>query len=87
MACLAFLWYNVEKIEQGVYVMKEVAGGLWFAGLLAWALLGIIPGIILLLLGTGAASWGWAVSCKLQKLLQAGEKIILRMGIEYPYLI
>lgn len=47
--------------------MKEVAGGLWFAGLLAWALLGIVPGIILLLLGTGAASW------KLGRELQAAK--------------
>ena len=33
--------------------MKEIMGGLWFAGLLAWALLGLIPGLILF--GIGAA--------------------------------
>jgi hypothetical protein len=36
--------------------MKELMGGLWFAGLLAWALMGLMPGLVLLVLGamTGA---------------------------------
>jgi len=37
--------------------MKEIAGGMWFAGMLAWALLGFIPGIILISIGFIAASW------------------------------
>lgn len=37
--------------------MKEIAGGLWFTGLLAWALLGIIPGIVYIGMGCIAASW------------------------------
>ena len=36
--------------------MKELTGGLWLAGLLAWAILGLVPGIILLLLGIAAGS-------------------------------
>ena len=31
--------------------MKELMGGLWFAGLLAWALFGLLPGVILITLG------------------------------------
>ena len=31
--------------------MKEIMGGCWFAGLLAWALLGFLPGLILFILG------------------------------------
>lgn len=39
--------------------MKELAGGLWLAGLIAWALFGLIPGIILICIGwiAGAGSW------------------------------
>lgn len=38
--------------------MKEVMGGCWFAALLAWTLLGLIPGLVLLGLGALAGSWG-----------------------------
>ena len=31
--------------------MKELMGGLWFAGFLAWAIFGLIPGTILIILG------------------------------------
>lgn len=31
--------------------MKELMGGLWFAGLVTWALIGLIPGLILIGLG------------------------------------
>lgn len=31
--------------------MKELMGGFWFAGLLAWALLGFMPGTILIVIG------------------------------------
>ena len=31
--------------------MKEILGGCWFAGLLAWALLGLVPGLILFGIG------------------------------------
>ena len=34
--------------------MKEVMGGCWFSGLIAWALLGIVPAIILFAIGAGA---------------------------------
>lgn len=37
--------------------MKEIMGGCWFAGLLAWALLGLVPGLVLLGLGAIAGSW------------------------------
>lgn len=37
--------------------MKELMGGLWFTGLLAWALLGFIPGLICIILGALAGSW------------------------------
>lgn len=37
--------------------MKELMGGLWFAGLVAWALLGLVPGLILIGIGIAAASW------------------------------
>ena len=37
--------------------MKEIAGGCWFAGLLAWALMGLIPGLILICIGCIVASW------------------------------
>ena len=31
--------------------MKEIMGGCWFAGLIVWALLGFVPGLILLVIG------------------------------------
>lgn len=31
--------------------MKEVAGGLWLAGLVVWALIGLVPGLILIGIG------------------------------------
>ena len=37
--------------------MKELMGGLWFAGLIAWALLGLLPGLICIALGALAGSW------------------------------
>ncbi len=37
--------------------MKELMGGLWFTGLIAWALLGLLPGIVCIALGTLAGSW------------------------------
>lgn len=37
--------------------MKEIIGGCWLAGLLAWAALGMVPGLVLLGLGTLAESW------------------------------
>lgn len=36
--------------------MKELMGGLWFAGLLAWAVLGVVPGLVLIGLGAAAAA-------------------------------
>jgi len=36
--------------------MKELMGGLWFAGLVIWALLGFGPGLILLALGALAGA-------------------------------
>ena len=37
--------------------MKEIMGGCWVAGLLAWAMMGAIPGIILIVISCIAASW------------------------------
>lgn len=31
--------------------MKELMGGFWFAGLIAWAMFGFIPGTILIFFG------------------------------------
>ena len=31
--------------------MKEIIGGLWFAGFLAWAIFGFIPGTVFILFG------------------------------------
>lgn len=45
--------------------MKEVIGGLWFAGLIVWAMLGFVPGLILIVIGCIAAS------CKLAQERQA----------------
>lgn len=39
--------------------MKELMGGLWFAGLCVWALLGLVPGLILIGLGALAAAGSW----------------------------
>lgn len=36
--------------------MKEIMGGLWFAGLLAWALIGLMPGLVLFGLGAVAGA-------------------------------
>lgn len=36
--------------------MKELMGGLWFAGLLAGALLGLVPALCLFLLGACAGA-------------------------------
>lgn len=36
--------------------MKELMGGLWFAGLLAWAILGFLPGLVLIGLGAAVAA-------------------------------
>ena len=44
-------------MKGGNQEMKEIIGGCWLAGLLAWAVLGMIPGLILLGLGTLAESW------------------------------
>jgi hypothetical protein len=48
--------------------MKEVAGGCWLSGLAAWALMGTVPGIILIGIGFIVVSW------KLVKELQAEAK-------------
>lgn len=51
--------------------MKEIMGGLWLAGLVAGALLGILPAAIFFILGAGAGAAAYhkekkAASCKLQ---------------------
>lgn len=38
-------------------MVKEIAGGSWLAGLVCWAILGIIPGLLLFFIGGIAASW------------------------------
>lgn len=37
--------------------MKEIMGGCWLAGLLAWVMLGLIPGLVLFGIGAVAGSW------------------------------
>lgn len=34
--------------------MKEIMGGCWFGGLIVWATLGLVPGLILLVIGVAA---------------------------------
>ena len=52
--------------------MKGIVGGLWFAGLLAWAFTGIlVPGLVFIGLGAVAGSWSWIK--KLEKERQAAS--------------
>lgn len=48
--------------------MKELMGGLWLTGLIAWALLGMVPGLICIGIGVLAGSWELA---KLRRAEQA----------------
>lgn len=36
--------------------MKEIMGGCWLAGMITWALIGFVPGIILLGIGSIAGA-------------------------------
>ena len=47
----------VKCNSREVDTMMELMGGLWLAGLVTWAIVGWIPGIIFLLLGLAAGSW------------------------------
>ena len=49
--------------------MKEIAGGLWLASLVCWAILGIVPGILLFIAGI------LATSCELLKAKQAATRM------------
>jgi hypothetical protein len=57
--------------------MKELAGGLWCAGLLAGALFGLGAGVIFFILGAICGA------CELVKLKQA-EKAEQNWRAEYP---
>lgn len=58
--------------------MIGIMGGLWFAGLLAWALTGaLVPGLVLIGLGILAGSWSWG-----QELAQAKRAASWRA--QYP---
>lgn len=37
--------------------MKEIMGGCMFGGLVAWAIMGLVPGLILIGIGVAAGSW------------------------------
>lgn len=54
--------------------MKEIMGGLWFAGLVAGALLGILPAIILLILGAGAGAAELVKEHRAEQLAQSWRK-------------
>lgn len=54
--------------------MKELAGGLWFAGLVAWAVLGFVPGLILIILGMAAASWKLVCELQIEKAEESWRK-------------
>ena len=54
--------------------MKEIMGGCWFAGLLAWALLGLVPGLILIGIGCLAASWQLIKDKQAEQIEQSWRK-------------
>lgn len=54
--------------------MNELMGGLWFAGLLAWALFGLVPGVILITLGAVACIGKLAKEQKAEAARQAWHK-------------
>lgn len=54
--------------------MKELMGGLWLAGVLAWALLGLIPGIILIIIGAGICAGELVKERKAEISTQAWRK-------------
>lgn len=54
--------------------MKEVMGGLWFAGLVAGALLGMLPAIILFILGAGAGAAELVKDHQAEQLRQSWRK-------------
>lgn len=54
--------------------MKEVIGGLWFAGLIVWAILGFVPGIILIAIGCVAASCELAREQRAEAAAQSWRK-------------
>ena len=47
--------------------MKELMGGLWLTGLIAWAILGVVPGLVCIGIGVAAGS------CELAKLRRAEQ--------------
>lgn len=55
-------------------MMKEIMGGLWFAGLVAWALFGLVPGIILIVLGAAAGAGELVKEQKAEATKQAWRK-------------
>lgn len=54
--------------------MKEIMGGCWFAGLLAWALLGLVPGLILIGFGTLAGGWKLIKEAEAEKAEESWRK-------------
>lgn len=55
--------------------MKEIMGGLWIAGLVALAVLGVVPGIVLILLGAGAGAGELAKEHKAAQQAKAWRKL------------
>ena len=54
--------------------MKEIIGGCWITGLLAWALLGIVPGLIFFGLAALAGSWELLKRAETEKAENAWRK-------------
>lgn len=54
--------------------MKEIMGGLWFAGLLVWALLGLEPGLVLFALGAAIGAGELVKERKAEEAAQAWRK-------------
>ena len=54
--------------------MKEIMGGLWVAGLVAGALLGIVPAAILFILGAGAGAAELVKKHRAEQLTQSWRK-------------
>lgn len=54
--------------------MKEIMGGCWFAGLLVWALLGLVPGLVLIGLGALAGSWELIKEVEAEKAEESWRK-------------
>ena len=65
--------------------MKEIIGGCWIAGILAMALLGIVPGLVLLLLGAGAGIVAGVMELLARKQKEEAEQAWRKNYPSYKY--